>query len=195
MSVNGYWYRIDEQRFAVATAKHALRCLNELKADSEQFPWAIIALHGATQAAMITNLTGTAGIGALDQATANQTLSAIHGEAEYPKAAYVAPFLELLRRTRKAERRLEQAGSLIEMSRANLRALGLLNSLRNDFVHFSPRGWSVEISGLPRIIEACVSILRAVCSSGWLIHLEAEEIEEYGVVIGAIEASGRTIFE
>ena len=195
MSPDGHWYRIDEQRFAVATAKHALRCLNGLETDREQFPWAIIALHGATQAAMIANLTGTAGIGALDQATANQTFSALHGEAEYPKVAYVAPFLELLRRTRKAGRRLEQAGSVIEMSRTNLRALGLLNSLRNDFVHFSPRGWSVEISGLPRMIEACVSILRGVCSSGWLIHLEPEENEEYAVVIEAIEASARTILK
>lgn len=193
MSADGYWYRIDEQRFALATAKHALRCLTELKADREQFPWAIIALHGATQAAMITYLTGTAGIGALDKKTADQTLSAIEGEGEYPRIAYVAPFCELLRRLCKVERQLEQAGGTIQISRAAMRALSKLNSLRNDFIHFSPCGWSIEISGFPLIVEGCAIVLRGVSSSGWLIHLEPEENEEYIATIAAIETCGRKI--
>lgn len=31
-----------------------------------------------------------------------------------------------------------------------------LNSFRNDFIHFSPDSWSIEISGMPRICLDCL---------------------------------------
>jgi hypothetical protein len=33
-----------------------------------------------------------------------------------------------------------------------------LNSLRRQFVHFSPAYWSIQTAGLPRIIDNCVRL-------------------------------------
>ena len=34
-----------------------------------------------------------------------------------------------------------------------------LNALRNEFIHFTPKGWSLEVNGLPRI---CLSVARLI---------------------------------
>ena len=34
-----------------------------------------------------------------------------------------------------------------------------LNLLRNQFVHFVPKGWSLEISGMPRIVRHCCDVI------------------------------------
>ena len=181
------WYRINEQEYAVAATQHALRCLKEVSRDWQQLPWAIIALHNATQAAMIAHLTGTAGIGALSKQAAEEMLSALQGEREYPASVHVAKFNELVIRIRRENRRIEQAGSVVSLSNSEVRELRRLNSLRNEFVHFSPKGWSLEISGLPKIVAACVTILRAVHQCGWsLLHLESEEVEVYLSTINAL---------
>jgi hypothetical protein len=143
---------------------------------------------------MIAHLNGTAGLGALDKKNAEQKWAALNGECDYPDREHVARFGELTKRMCSANRQLEQAGPPIEMPRAILRSLWHLNSLRNDFIHFSPKGWSLEMSGLPKMIDACVVVFRGVLSGGWLYHLEEEETAEYGETIDQIEKVGQTIF-
>ena len=195
MAAKEQWYRTDEQRFALATAQFARQCFVSLRTDREQLPWTIIALHGATQAAMIAHLTGTAGLGALSKTSAIELLSALNGEGAYPDSLHVAPFLQLVRRLRSAKNQIEVAGAPVELTGAELRSLKLLNALRNDFIHFSPRGWSLEISGLPVLGQACVTIMRGVCHGGWLIHLEPTEVEEYAATIEEIRLLSQTIFD
>ncbi|TBR07004.1 MAG: hypothetical protein EPO47_12070 [Rugosibacter sp.] len=40
----------------------------------------------------------------------------------------------------------------------------LLNSCRNDFIHFTPKGWSLELRGLPRV---CLDTLDLIAFFGW----------------------------
>ena len=35
----------------------------------------------------------------------------------------------------------------------------MLNHLRNEFIHFLPKGWSLEASGLPQVVKDCVNII------------------------------------
>jgi hypothetical protein len=39
-----------------------------------------------------------------------------------------------------------------------------LNSLRNDFIHFVPKRWSIEVSGLPAICSDCLDLIEFL---GW----------------------------
>lgn len=188
------WYRIDEQLFALAAVQHAAHCLEEVKRDWQQLPWAIIALHNATQASLIAHLTGTAGLGALEAKCAELTLAALQGEGEYPQE-FVAKFLELVRRATKLEKQIEAAGGVLQLSSAERKALRRLNSLRNEFVHFSPKGWSVEISGLPQIALSCVTVFRGVVSTGWALRsLDDDEVAQYVVGVDEIEHHAQSLF-
>jgi hypothetical protein len=35
-----------------------------------------------------------------------------------------------------------------------------LNCLRNDFIHFVPKGLELEVSGMPRIISNCCDVIQ-----------------------------------
>lgn len=194
MSDQQRWYRIDEQLFALAAVQHAGHCMNEVKRDWQQLPWAIIALHNATQACLISHLTGTAGIGALEAKCATLTLAALRGEGEYPPE-FVAKFLELVRRATRQEKQIEVAGGVFQLGSAEKKALVRLNSLRNEFVHFSPKGWSVEISGLPGIALSCVAVLRGVRSTSWALrNLEDDEVAQYDAGVDQIENLAQSFF-
>ena len=44
------------------------------------------------------------------------------------------------------------------------RSIKKLNELRNDFIHFIPKGWSIEVSGIPQISIDCLAIIEFL---GW----------------------------
>ena len=39
-----------------------------------------------------------------------------------------------------------------------------LNRLRNEFIHFVPKGWSLDVSGLPHLFLDCFNIIEFL---GW----------------------------
>jgi hypothetical protein len=39
------------------------------------------------------------------------------------------------------------------------RSVKKLNSFRNDFIHFVPKGWAIEASGLTQIVDDCLNII------------------------------------
>ena len=41
------------------------------------------------------------------------------------------------------------------------------DEIRNQFIHFSPMGWSIELSGVPDICAMIAKIIGAVHLSGW----------------------------
>ena len=48
----------------------------------------------------------------------------------------------------------------IELSPEVAKDLNTLHGLRNDFAHFTPKGWSIELAGLPRIIGAALQLVQ-----------------------------------
>ncbi|KEO60235.1 hypothetical protein DT23_14070 [Thioclava indica] len=51
-----------------------------------------------------------------------------------------------------------------------------LIELRNQFEHFGPTGWIIELSGIPEKIEACVNIIEQIEHDGWAFrHLETSD--------------------
>ena len=39
--------------------------------------------------------------------------------------------------------------------------------VRNQFVHFEPMGWSLEVSGIPAIAALVARILNDIADAGW----------------------------
>jgi hypothetical protein len=35
----------------------------------------------------------------------------------------------------------------------------MLNRLRNDYIHFVPKGWVLGVHGLPRVLRDCIDIM------------------------------------
>ena len=52
----------------------------------------------------------------------------------------------------------------LETTGSQDKSIQRLNSLRDDFIHFLPQSWSIEVSGLPMICRDCLDIIHFL---GW----------------------------
>jgi len=55
-----------------------------------------------------------------------------------------------------------------------------LNDLRNDFIHFFPKSWSVEVTGLPAICKNCVEVAYFLGWESGTIIWHSAELSERG---------------
>jgi hypothetical protein len=52
-------------------------------------------------------------------------------------------------------------------------------NIRNQFVHFSPKGWSIEMSGMPEIATLIARIIDEILDIGWAFrHQKVAQREE-----------------
>jgi lactate dehydrogenase-like 2-hydroxyacid dehydrogenase len=82
--------------------------------------------------------------------------------------------LKAIRKPHSAGDRSNETG--VTLSDAELAWLRRIHDeVRNQFVHFEPMGWSLEVSGVPAIGQLIARILREMLDMGWAFrHLERE---------------------
>ena len=49
-----------------------------------------------------------------------------------------------------------------------------LNYFRNEFIHFMPKGWSIEVSGMPKLCADCLSIIKKLSEESICARWETE---------------------
>lgn len=49
-------------------------------------------------------------------------------------------------------------------SKAQDKSIHKLNLLRDNFIHFLPQSWSIEVSGLPKVCSDCIDVINFL---GW----------------------------
>jgi len=79
------------------------------------------------------------------------------GNPNAPNSHRVEDFTELLRRAQLPSPDL--LGDPLKLDARQLKDLEQLNGLRDDIEHVKPLGWSLEVSGLPRICGAAAEAL------------------------------------
>lgn len=85
---------------------------------------------------------------------------------------------------------LERAGPIICPNETWKYSFKKLNSLRRGFVHFAPKGWSIEISGTRFIVIDVMSLIQAVRDAGWAFrHLTDSNLAE---VVKILQDIGET---
>jgi hypothetical protein len=66
-----------------------------------------------------------------------------------------------------------------------------LNKLRQDFAHFVPKGLSIEVSGMPRIVRHCCDVIEhlAVRHPTFRHHLSEPRLERIQSALTKLRAS------
>ena len=58
---------------------------------------------------------------------------------------------------------------------------------RDQFIHFKPSGWAIEVTGMPQIFYDVVGIIGMIVEDGWSFrHLDEANIGELSEVYDAI---------
>ena len=146
--IRAKWLRLTEETNALDFLEHAGEFIRRAESDRMAWKWVVLALHGALYGFAIAACRGT-------------------------------DYESVIRRTKKGRGRLisfdealemcqdkawmgtlitGQALTLTESQKESIRTLK--ETLRNNFEHYVPRGWSIEIHGLPRIAIDALDVVR-----------------------------------
>lgn len=144
-------YLHTNEELEVANAmKMAAQFAEGVENDPHLWRWVIIALHNAAQGVMVLSLRHGNGLLALSVESHAEWMDA-YEKNEPPPQEKLDTYLNLYKKVKHKE--LGQLGGNKRFAPANTEGgdIKKLNALRNEFIHFTPKSWSLEITGLPRI--------------------------------------------
>jgi hypothetical protein len=130
--------------------------------------WTIIAAHAGLQGAMVCALRGTSGLSVLDEKFAQKMLEWFDTRKGGVLQERMADFSALFDRCRESK---YMAGQPLKLSRARANDIVKLHKhFRNNFAHFTPKRWSIEIAGLPRIVGVAVDSIETLMEHPQVIY-------------------------
>ena len=158
-----HWLRTDEHEEAVSALEAVAEWSGRLETKIDYWKWVVLAMHNATQGFMVLALRGSDGLRPLRDGITEAWLTAYREGGEYPTEK-LDSFLNLYKKIKSEAMIFYVHSKKFTPSGSQGRSIKKLNSLRDDFIHFLPRSWSLEVSGLP---EICLDCLDAVEFLGW----------------------------
>jgi hypothetical protein len=155
--------RTTEHEEAVRSLEWAELQARGLSTDPYLWKWVVAALHNATQGFMVLALWNGNGLLTLRPRIAEKWLKAYESGGPFP-AEKLDDFLNLYAKVKDANNFHTVGAGPFAPSATTDRSLKLLNEIRNNFTHFTPKGWSLELAGLPRIALDALSLIHFL---GW----------------------------
>ncbi len=185
-TTEGIWFRTDEHQELIDSIEHSAflsKCLIE---DIRKWKWLIISLHQTIHITFICALDGydAHGISILKKKKAKKRLELLNENSDDAEAwsrlvqNSIDYFPELFKKTMDPEF-LPCPYTLIiaEQSKLDIKTL---SGFRDQFVHFGELGWSIELSGMPRIISNISKVIEhlAVEHPSFSRHLTDENVQQ-----------------
>ena len=160
---NTGWLRVDEREDLINSLEHAAEIARTVRTEPRNWKWLLIVVHNALQGALVSVLTGTDGVGALEKKCMTKWLEwhekGRAGKKEPPPNEFLASPLDLYCRAKQRDFMCEFGGSPLRTTKDQDADVRGLNRLRGELIHFKSRIWSIEIEGLPRIVVSAVEII------------------------------------
>lgn len=139
--------RIDEKENAIDSLVMTTKFLESVDSDNYRWKWVVIALHNALYGFMICSLTKT-----------NPENVCRGKEGSYGS---LIGFWDALKCVQSRDHITGYiTAHPIQLSDEQTRSIKVLTELlRNNFEHFRPMGWSIEISGMPDVVISVAEVI------------------------------------
>jgi hypothetical protein len=152
------WLHTDEHEEAVSALEFVLESASKVATDIYRWRWIIISLHSALQGFMVIALRHTDGSGPVPDDIITRILVAQRTKEPQPREM-LHKFLVLYRKLRSSRMDRFVHSRRFQPHGTQNRSVCRLNQLRNEFIHFTPKGWSLDVSSLPHICLDCLSVI------------------------------------
>ena len=177
------WVHTDECQDVLASLEQCAFSLAEARRSERAWKWVILSLHSALQGAMVCHLSGPERLGALKKRSAakwrtrNEKYIQNGAEDAYdPDEERLADAKELFKRLHCSKARIEdECGGEISITEQQRESFKRLHELRNEFSHFSPKGWSIGLCGTKQVIDDVLNIMCLIADDGWPFRNMAEQ--------------------
>jgi hypothetical protein len=194
-----FFITTDEAADVAGSIRHALICLQLVRTDSGAWKWLILSLHSALQGSCVCHLTTTAHpVGALTDSSTKLWLNYLpdtHG-AEPPKTK-IAEFPDLLKKIRSSGSG-ESADNSDSINISDIELVDLVHlhrAVRNQFVHFEPMGWVLDLMGMQTIIPLVLRVITDILDAKWAFrHINTEQEQSFRETLLAVLAESDKLF-
>lgn len=169
------WYTTDEFDDVAVSLKTLLFALRQAKNDKSFWKLAILSTHSALQGACVCLLTRTDGGGALAKRDQKALMHKLYGESEKGRniddnsvdwaEEFIASLPELLKRLPNDLAIKIPDRSVTSYPYDLPGDMRRLHEFRNKLTHFPPISWTLEISGLPRILLRAIEHIEKITIS------------------------------
>lgn len=158
--------RVDQYDDTVNALEHAVAVASTLDSTPLNWKWLLIAVHNALQGALVCTLSGSHGTGALTEKSMAAIWDWYEAPSNDPKTnhpkEWLAPPLDLYARAKEENYMGEFGGNPVSTTPEQDNDVRKLNELRRGFAHYTPRLWSIEIAGLPRIVLNVIEVIEGL---------------------------------
>lgn len=149
--------------------------------DDHAWKWVALSLHSAVQGACVCHLVTTASpVGVLTKENTAEWLEFLEArgaaDGKRPKTI-LADFRTLLKRVRRPNSGGDRSNTVgVQLNDGELNwLLKFHRDIRNEFTHFSSKGWSIEVSGLPDLTQLGIRLIRQMHEIGWAFRHQENE--------------------
>ena len=151
------WLRTDEKEDLISSLKMIDVAVRSLPADEQMWKWVVISTHAAVQGMFVVRLESGDSFEVSKPKGVEKWLAAHRGDRNYPELK-MDYFTELYGKVKSGK----VQGFNFQPNSTRDENITRLNSLRNDFIHFMPKGWSIEIALLCEVCLDCLNMVQSI---------------------------------
>lgn len=155
--------RTNEHEEAVRSLEWAEVQARTIATDPYNWKWVIISLHNAVQGFMVLALWNGNGLLSLTPKAAAKWLEAYKNNIPFP-ADRLDKFLNLYEKAKDSYNFSYIGSTAFVPGPTHDMSFKYLNDFRNEFIHFTPKGWSLLLPGLPKM---ALDVLDLIQFFGW----------------------------
>lgn len=171
MTCDKSYFRTDTQHDAVQSllaAAHFLRLADE---QPHYWKWFVAAVHSALQGAFAAALKKGDALAVQKPSVAQKMLAHFQGNGNFPEP-HMDNFTRLFLKVQDAAN-LRPGVAPYRPSDEVSRAVEILNEMRDDFIHFNSKSWSIEIQYITEnALLVCDVVLHLLVGSGSVLWYE-----------------------
>lgn len=167
--------RTDEREDVLSSLKMFNDSIDKALKEEAYWKWAVISIHSSMQSLMAFHLGFGNDLLVMRQQDAEAWLEAHENETDYPEVQ-MDGFLNLYKKIKKHE----ILGYKFTPQGQEGRSVKRINTLRNEFIHFMPKGWSIEVTYMTQVFSDCLSVIERLgigLSNRWEDEKQKAEFE------------------
>lgn len=175
------YVRTDTAEDAVSSLELAADFLERAAVDDRYWKWFVVALHAGIQSMFA--LTLKAGNGFLVQKPGvMRAMLAAHKSGEDAPLLYMDNFLNLYKKVQRTENLRSTDCLPVESSPARDHAHKSLDDLRDNFLHFNTKSWSIERELILESARGCTEVAEFILSRSRAIFWHEEHHHQRAIL-------------
>ncbi|MEW8684574.1 MAG: hypothetical protein AB2556_02080 [Candidatus Thiodiazotropha sp.] len=178
------WMRTDEREDVLSSLKMFNDSMTKAVYEEAYWKWSVISLHSSLQSLMAFHLGFGNDLLVMRQEDAEAWLEAHENETDYPEVK-MDGFLNLYKKIKKHE----ILGYKFSPQGQEGKSVKRINTLRNEFIHFMPKGWSIEVAYMIEVFTDCLNVIERLGSE---LAMRWEDEEQKNIFEGLVkDAKGK----